>query len=106
MVAQKAAEDPFAKVKKMIRDPIVHLMEEANSEAEHKGWCDTELATNQQTREIKTEAVDHLTAEVEKLTADIAKLGQEIGDLTDAIAEIDAALAKATEQRQAEKEKN
>merc|ERR1719316_1554204 len=55
MVAQKAAEDPFAKVKKMIRDLIVKLMEEANSEAEHKGWCDTELATNKQTREIKTE---------------------------------------------------
>jgi cell division septum initiation protein DivIVA len=81
-------------------------MEEANSEAEHKGWCDTELATNQQTREIKTEHVDHLTSEVEKLTADIAKLGQEIGDLTDAIAEIDAELAKALEMRQAEKEKN
>lgn len=106
MVAQKAESDPFAKVKKMIRDLIVKLMEEANSEAEHKGWCDTELATNQQTREIKTEAVDHLTSEVEKLTADIGKLGQEISDLTDAIAEIDAALAKATEQRQAEKDKN
>jgi len=81
-------------------------MEEANSEAEHKGWCDTELATNKQTREIKTEAVDKLTSEIEKLTADIGKLTEEISDLTDAIAEIDAELAKATEQRQAEKEKN
>jgi len=106
MVAEKAASDPFKKVTKMIRDLIVHLMEEANAEADHKGWCDTELATNQQTREIKTEAVDHLTSEVEKLTADIGKLGQEIGDLMDAITEIDSALKKATEDRQAEKEKN
>jgi len=106
MVAQKAEEDPFAKVKKMIRDLIVKLMEEANSEAEHKGWCDTELATNKQTRDIKTEAVDKLTSEVEKLNADISKLAMQIGDLMDSISEIDAALAKATEQRQAEKEKN
>merc|ERR1719353_1716985 len=54
-VAQHAAEDPFKKVKKMIKDLIVRLMEEANEEAEHKGWCDTELSTNEQTRKEKTD---------------------------------------------------
>merc|ERR1719161_913608 len=33
----------------MIKDLIVKLMEEATAEAEHKGWCDTELTTNEQT---------------------------------------------------------
>merc|ERR1719313_1599855 len=56
-LAAKASEDPFVKVKKMIKDLIVRLMEEANEEAEHKGWCDTELTTNEQTRKEKTEAV-------------------------------------------------
>ena len=32
-------------------------MEEANEEAEHKGWCDTELATNEATRKEKTAKV-------------------------------------------------
>merc|ERR1719169_378880 len=53
-LAVRVAEDPFTKVKKMIKDLIVRLMEEANEEAEHKGWCDTELSTNEQTRKEKT----------------------------------------------------
>ena len=36
-------------VAKMIKDLIVKLMEEANGEAEQKGYCDMELATNEQT---------------------------------------------------------
>merc|ERR1719409_116296 len=49
-LAVRVVADPFKKVKKMIKDLIVKLMEEANEEAEHKGWCDTELSTNEQTR--------------------------------------------------------
>merc|ERR1719169_17577 len=54
-LAVRVSDDPFKKVKKMIKDLIVRLMEEANEEAEHKGWCDTELSTNEQTRKEKTE---------------------------------------------------
>merc|ERR1719408_486220 len=68
----------------MIKDLIVKLMEEANEEAEHKGWCDTELATNEQTRKEKTDAVETLTAEVDELQAAIAKYTDEITSLTKA----------------------
>merc|ERR1719355_434763 len=77
-LAVRVADDPFKKVKKMIKDLIVRLMEEANEEAEHKGWCDTELSTNEQTRKEKTEAV----------------------------AALDAAVAEATNVREEEKAKN
>jgi len=60
-LAVRAEADPFSKVKKMIKDLIVRLMEEANEEAEHKGWCDTELSTNEQTRKEKTSGVEIFT---------------------------------------------
>merc|ERR1719198_276933 len=85
----------------MIKDLIVRLMEEANEEAEHKGWCDTELSTNE-----KTEAVETLHAEIDQLEASIAKLTEDIGELTQAVAELDAAMAKATKLRTEEKAKN
>merc|ERR1712028_314727 len=105
-LAVRASDDPFQKVKKMIKDLIVRLMEEANEEAEHKGWCDTELSTNEQTRKEKTSAVETLHAEIDELEASLAKLTEDITDLTKAVAELDAAMAKATELRQEEKTEN
>jgi prefoldin subunit 5 len=105
-IAVHVAEDPFVKVKKMIKDLIVRLMEEANEEAEHKGWCDTELSTNEQTRKEKTSAVETLHAEIDELSASIAKLTQEITDLTAEIAKIDKAVAEATALREEEKTTN
>jgi len=105
LVASKMS-GPFDKVKKMIKDMIVKLMEEATEESEHKGWCDTEMSTNKQTREDKADQVSTLTAESEELTAKIEKLANEMAELSDAIAAIDAAVAEATELRTKEKAKN
>merc|ERR1719325_253223 len=105
-VAGRVAADPFRKVKKMIKDLITRLMEEANEEAEHKGWCDTELSTNEQTRKEKTEAVETLHAEIDQLEASIAKLSEDITELSKAVAELDTAMAKATKLREEEKAKN
>ena len=38
LLAQKMSADPFLKVKKMIKDMISRLNQEATAEAEHKGW--------------------------------------------------------------------
>jgi len=105
-LAVRVDADPFKKVKKMIKDLITKLLEEANEEAAHKGWCDAELMTNEQTRKEKTEAVEILHAEIDELEASIAKLTEQIGELTQAVADLDAAMAKATKIREEEKAKN
>jgi len=105
-LSMRVAYDPFKSVKKMIKELITKLMEEANEEAEHKGWCDTELSTNEQTRNEKTEAVDLLNSEIDELDASIAQLTQEIVELTNAVAASDKAVAEATEAREEEKAKN
>jgi len=106
LVAARAQEDPFTKVKQMIKELLVKLMEQANEEADHKAYCDTELATNKQTRENKATEVEEQTAQVEKLTADTAQLATEIQQLSDAIAEIKGQQAEATKLRVEEKAQN
>merc|ERR1719331_1642042 len=101
LVAQRIESDPFVKVKKMIKDLITKLMEEAAAESEHKGWCDEELSTNE-----KTAGVEALHAQIDELEASIAKLTEDMASLTQAIADLDAAMAKATDLRNAEKAKN
>jgi chromosome segregation ATPase len=106
VVAARAQEDPFGKVKKMIKDLIVKLMEEANQEADHHAYCQTELATNKQTREIKSSEVDELTASLEENQALFEKLTQEIAELSDSISATKAQQAEATNLRQDEKKSN
>merc|ERR1719463_390773 len=91
LIAVRVAEDPLKKIKKMIQDMVNKLMEEANEEAEHKGFCDTEMGTNKATRDTKSEEVAKLTALIEELTADIAKLGKDATTLSEEIYAIDTA---------------
>merc|ERR1719356_972545 len=106
LMATKASEDPFAKVKKMIKDLIVKLMEEANAEADQHAYCETELATNKQTREIKSSEVEELNAELESQNALFEKLTTEIKELSEEVAEIKAQQNKATALRTSEKKTN
>jgi hypothetical protein len=76
--ALRVQSDPFKKVKKLVKDLIVKLMEQANAEVEQKGYCDRELASNKETRTEKSESVVLLTAEIDELTASIKSLSEDI----------------------------
>merc|ERR1719424_1839838 len=105
-VALKAAADPMKKVKNMVKDLIQKLMEEANAEADHKGFCDKSLGTNKITRTEKTNQVDSLNAEIKQLNALISKLTADIKKLGKQVEALDNAMKKSTDIRVAEKAKN
>jgi hypothetical protein len=106
LVAEHMQGDPFVKVKKMIKDLIVKLMEQANAEADGKAYCDAELGTNKLTRENKQAEVEELTAAVEQNTAKAAQLTTDIKDLAAGIADLQGQQAEATALRTEEKAGN
>merc|ERR550514_1562617 len=85
-----SSDDPFAKVKGMIRDMIERLLKEATAEASHKAWCDEEMAESKAKNEKLTNTVEDLTTKIDKATADIGRLTEEIATLQEEL----AALAK------------
>jgi len=105
-LAVKAGSDPFEKVKQLIGQLITRLMEEATEEAEHKGWCDTELATNAQSRENKANDVESLTFEIDELEAETAQFAKQIAETSAAVAKLETATMEATKLRSDEKAEN
>jgi len=102
----ESSADPFKKVKKMIWDLIQKLMEEANSESEQKGFCDTELGQNKITRDKLSAEIADLTAAVDEMTASIAQMTDELAGLSKDIADLNVAMKDATALREEEKAKN
>jgi hypothetical protein len=106
LLAQKIAADPFGKVKKMIDDMITRLLEEANEDASHEGFCDTEVGKSKVTRAKLSEDIDALTAAVEEGKSTIMMLTEEIALLSSEVAELEASVTEATKMRTAEKATN
>jgi len=106
LLSQKMAADPFAKVKSMIDSMITRLLEEANADADHEGFCDKEMGENKVTRNKLTLDIDSLNAAVEDGKSTILALAESTQTLE---AELDAtvkAMGEATDLRTEEKAKN
>jgi len=106
LLAQKLVADPFGKVKKMIDDMITRLLNEANEDAQHEGFCDKEIGKSKVTRNKLSEDIDALQAAVEDGKATIMMLAEEIATLTKEVADLDASVKEATKIRGEEKATN
>jgi len=105
-LAERAAADPFKKVKTMIQKLIERLLNEATEEASKKGFCDKELGKARSDRKFRWQEVQKLNGELRTLEAKKTELELEIDDLKDALKELKEALKEATEQRVEEKKEN
>merc|ERR1719453_723339 len=86
----------------MINQMIQKLLTEAAGEAEHKGWCDTEMGKSEVTKTQKEKDVKRLSAQIDEWSARVEELGNEISSLTTEIAEAEAMDVEATKVRQEE----
>merc|ERR1719316_1726022 len=99
LLAQKMAADPFAKVKKMIDDMITRLLEEAHADADHEGFCDTEIGKSKITRAKLSKDIDALSAAIEEGKSTIIRLSEEVAQLSKEVDDLVASMAEATKMR-------
>jgi predicted nucleic acid-binding Zn-ribbon protein len=87
--AENAMDDPFVKVRGLIKDMIMHLEEQAAEEASKEGKCKEDLAKG--TRDVKVKAglmkkyqsrLDGASAKFETLGVEVTDLQAEVKQLT------------------------
>jgi len=106
LLAARIAADPFSKVKSMIEGMITRLLEEANGDADHEGFCDTEMGKSKLTRTKLSEDIDGLSAEIDEGKSKILTLTEEIASLTNGVSSLQKALAEGADMRTQEKTAN
>lgn len=106
LLAEQLAANPFGKVMSMIDGMIKRLMEEANEDAQHEGFCDTEMGKSKITRTKLSEEIDGLSAAVEDGKATITQLGQSTAELAKEVEELVKAMTEASDMRMQEKATN
>mmetsp|Transcript_2051 Transcript_2051/g.4877 ORF Transcript_2051/g.4877 Transcript_2051/m.4877 type:complete len:748 (-) Transcript_2051:47-2290(-) len=105
-LAEAASSDPFAKIKTLIQQMIERLLAEAGDDAEHTGWCNTEMEKTKTKRAHASEHTERLSAEIHELEANRDSLEKANHTLTVELEELRVVLANATDTRAEEKSEN
>merc|ERR1719359_830281 len=100
----RTGDDPFAKVKGLIKDLIERLLAEAEADASHKAFCDKELKETHEKKDDKTDEIAKLTALIDQKSARSAQLKDEVAALQKQLAELAAHQAEMDKVRQEEHE--
>jgi DNA-directed RNA polymerase subunit M/transcription elongation factor TFIIS len=102
LLAQQLGTDPFAKVKGLIDAMITRLEEETKADADHEGYCDTELGKSKITRTRLSEEIDAYEAAIEEGKANIMALSDHTKTLSQEVADLFKSMSEATELKKQE----
>jgi len=98
-LAQRAAADPFAKVRAMIEEMVAKLLSEAAEEADQKAFCDKEIGESKSSQADKQQKFNTVDARIGRLNARETRLAEDIAKIAAEVADIDTAMREATEVR-------
>jgi len=99
-----AGDDPFAKVKMMVKGMIETLLRESQADATHKAYCDKEMGETLQKKEDREAELEKLDTKVESMSSGSAQLKAEVAALQKSLAELSQAQAELSALRLQEKE--
>lgn len=95
-----SGEDPFAKVKGLIKDMIERLLATQQAEASHKAYCDKEMGETAEKKADKEASIAKLTAKIDSMTATSKQLKSEVAELQRQLAELVKSQAEMDKMRQ------
>ncbi|CAK0823161.1 unnamed protein product, partial [Prorocentrum cordatum] len=94
-----AGEDPFVKVKSLIKDMIEKLQAEASAAATEKAYCDEQIAKTEAKKSELEDDVAKLTAKIDSKSASSAQLKEEVKVLQGELAALAKEQAELTQVR-------
>jgi hypothetical protein len=96
-------EDPFAKVKGLIRAMIEKLLKESEADATEKAFCDKEMAETAEKEADKEATIEKLSTSIDSMSAKSAKLKEEVAELDKELAALAKSQAEMDKLRSEEK---
>jgi chromosome segregation ATPase len=96
-------EDPFEKVKSMIKDMLDKLMGEANKDAEHNAFCESEMTKSTESHASKSADLQKLSDKLTFIASEIERLTDEISDANRELNDMKEAMTAASQIRETEK---
>mmetsp|Transcript_76128 Transcript_76128/g.118943 ORF Transcript_76128/g.118943 Transcript_76128/m.118943 type:complete len:371 (-) Transcript_76128:33-1145(-) len=97
------SQDPFSKVKGLIRSMIEKLLSEAEADATEKAFCDKEMAETEEKKSNKEAEIEKLSTQIDSMSAKSSKLKQEVAELEKELAALARSQAEMDKLRSEEK---
>jgi predicted nucleic acid-binding Zn-ribbon protein len=102
-IRTRSGEDPFSKVKALIKDMIERLLDDGQKEASHKAYCDKEMGETASKKADKEAKVEKLTASIDEKRSRSAELKSQVADLQKALAKLASSQSEMNKIRSEEK---
>jgi hypothetical protein len=101
--AKSGGADPFSKVKGLVGDMIERLEKEAQADASHNAYCDSQTADATAKKDAKKALMEKLSTEIDSDSAQSNKLKEEVGSIQKELADLAASQAEMNKIRADEK---